>query len=182
MKPGTYLYHSGTHPQVQVQMGLYGAVSKNTAAVRPISGVPYDNELMLLYSEIDPGVACGRSHRPLWPPVPDPLPIGLTAADYPTSTLNYQPQYFLINGKPFQVGDPPLATLTAGQRTLLRFLNAGLQTHVPVINGLYMQMIAEDGNPYPWPANPRAAVFGVVAGRENRRCHHHAPGRDVSPV
>jgi hypothetical protein len=71
------------------------------------------------------------------------------------STLNYQPQYFLINGKPFQVGDPPLATLTVGQRTLVRFLNAGLQTHVPMINGLYMQMIAEDGNPYPWPANPR---------------------------
>ena len=72
-----------------------------------------------------------------------------------TSTLCYQPQYFLINGKPYQIGDPPLATLTAGQRTLLRFLNAGLQTHVPVINGVYMQMIAEDGNPYPWPGNPR---------------------------
>src|SRR5512145_2931627 len=29
MKPGTCLYHSGTHPQVQVQMGLYGGVSGN---------------------------------------------------------------------------------------------------------------------------------------------------------
>ena len=27
--PGTYLYHSGTHPAVQVQMGLYGALTKN---------------------------------------------------------------------------------------------------------------------------------------------------------
>src|SRR5512139_1053391 len=27
LKPGTYLYHSGTHPQVQVQMGLYGAMT-----------------------------------------------------------------------------------------------------------------------------------------------------------
>jgi hypothetical protein len=45
--------------------------------------------------------------------------------------------------------------LPAGQKTLLRFLNAGLQTHVPVINGQYLKMIAEDGNPYPWPGNPR---------------------------
>ena len=129
------------------------AVDPNPAQAYP--GVPYDNELTLLYSEIDPvlhaAVAAGRYGQP----VPDPLPIGLTAADYPSSALNYQAQYFLINGKPFQAGDPPLATLTAGQRTLLRFLNAGLQTHVPVVNGLYMQMIAEDGNPYPWPANPR---------------------------
>ena len=48
-----------------------------------------------------------------------------------------------------------MATLTAGQPTLLRFLNAGLQTHVPVINGMSMRLIAEDGNPYPWPTNPR---------------------------
>ena len=27
VKEGTYLYHSGTHPQVQVQMGLYGALT-----------------------------------------------------------------------------------------------------------------------------------------------------------
>ena len=66
-----------------------------------------------------------------------------------------QPHYFLVNGKPFQAGDPALATLTAGQGTLLRFLNAGLQTRVPVINGLTMRLVAEDGNPYPWPANPR---------------------------
>jgi len=26
---------------------------------------------------------------------------------------------------------------------------------VPVINGMTMRLVAEDGNPYPWPANPR---------------------------
>ena len=36
MKPGTYLYQSGTHPQVQVQMGLYGGVKKDFATGRPI--------------------------------------------------------------------------------------------------------------------------------------------------
>jgi hypothetical protein len=73
----------------------------------------------------------------------------------PTSTFDYQPKYFLINGQPYAAGNAPLATLPAGERTLLRFLNAGLQTHVPVINGTYLKMIAEDGNPYPWSGNPR---------------------------
>src|SRR5512145_2349531 len=149
MKPGTYLYHSGTHPQVQVQMGLYGAVSGNAVAAtattpaEAYAGVPYNNEVTMLFSEIDPALhaaVAGGAYG--------------TAAG-PTSTFNYQPKYFLINGKPYAAGDPPLAVLPAGQKTLLRFLNAGLQTHVPVINGKYLQMIAEDGNPYPWSGNPR---------------------------
>src|SRR3970040_2173002 len=32
VKPGTYLYHSAKHPQVQVQMGLYGGVTQNAVA------------------------------------------------------------------------------------------------------------------------------------------------------
>ena len=141
MKPGTYLYHSGSHPQVQVQMGLYGAVMKDFAAGQVYPGVAFGNQVKLLYSEIDVQLHAG------------------VAGDYYNpgyaSTLNYEPRYFLVNGKPFQAGDPAIATLTAGQGTLLRFLNAGLQTRVPVINGLTMRLVAEDGNPYPWPANPR---------------------------
>jgi FtsP/CotA-like multicopper oxidase with cupredoxin domain len=62
MKPGTYLYHSGTHPQVQVQMGLYGGVTGNavaatdTAPAQAYAGVPYANEVTLLFSEIDPAL------------------------------------------------------------------------------------------------------------------------------
>jgi len=143
MKPGTYLYHSGTHPQVQVQMGLYGGVKKDFALGEVYSGVTYGNEVTMLYSEIDPALHAAVDTGSYGPGTAMP------------STLNYQPRYFLINGKPFQAGDPALATLTAGQNTLLRFINAGLQTHVPVINGMSMRLVAEDGNPYPWPANPR---------------------------
>ncbi|MDD2700777.1 MAG: Ig-like domain-containing protein [Sideroxydans sp.] len=143
MRPGTYLYQSGTHPQVQIQMGLYGSVTRNATASQAYAGVPFDNEVTLLFSEIDPALhaaVAGGTYGTL---------------NGPTSTFDYQPKYFLINGQPYTTGTPPLATLPAGQKTLLRFLNAGLQTHVPVINGQYMQMIAEDGNPYPWPGNPR---------------------------
>lgn len=149
VKPGTYLYHSGTHPQVQVQMGLYGGVSGDavaataTTAAEAYAGVPYNNAVTLLFSEIDPALHAAVSGGTYG------------SAGGPTSTFDYQPKYFLINGKPYAAGAAPLATLPAGQKTLLRFINAGLQTHVPVINGQYLKMIAEDGNPYPWPANPR---------------------------
>lgn len=143
LKPGTYFYHSGTQPQVQVQMGLYGGMKKDSAAGEIYPGVTYSNEVTLIYSEIDPALHAAVASGNYGPGTAMP------------STLNYQPKYFLINGKPFQAGDPAVANLTAGQRTLLRFINAGLQTHVPVLNGMSMRLVAEDGNPYPWPANPR---------------------------
>ncbi len=156
MRPGTYLYHSGSHPQVQVQMGLYGAVKHDAGNGQAYNGVNYAQELTLLFSEIDPAlhaaVADGSYGGPSAPPTacknPNGSPVPMT------STLCYRPSYFLINGQPWSANTAPLG-LTAGQTTLLRFINAGLQTRVPVLNGQYMQMIAEDGNPYPWPNTPR---------------------------
>jgi len=65
-----------------------------------------------------------------------------------TSTLCYKPKYFLINGKPHQAGALPLASLTQGQATLLRMLNAGYRAYVPLLQGMHMKMVAEDGNRY----------------------------------
>ena len=143
LKPGSFLYQSGTHPQVQVQMGLYGAITNDAALNQAYPGVPYDQSVTLLFSEIDPvlhaAVAGGT--------------YGTVAG--PTSTLNYDPRYFLINGKAFTPGDAALAEPFAGQRVLLRFLNAGLRSRVPSIANGYLGIVAEDGNPYPWGANPR---------------------------
>jgi uncharacterized repeat protein (TIGR01451 family) len=41
-----------------------------------------------------------------------------------------------------------MATLAVGQDTLLRLLNAGLQSYAPTVQGTHMKMIAEDGNRY----------------------------------
>jgi hypothetical protein len=149
LQPGTYLYESGTHPQVQVQMGLYGAVTKDAAAATSTTpaeaypGVPYAQAVTLLYSEVDPvlhqAVASGTYGTPAGP----------------TSTFDYNPRYFLVNGEPYQAGAPPAATVAGGTRTLLRFLNAGLRTHVPMALGQHLELIAEDGKPYPWPDHPR---------------------------
>ena len=145
LKDGTYLYHSGTHPQVQVQMGLYGAMTRDFAAGMAYPGVAVDAAVTLVYSEIDPDL-----HTAVGGPVPT---YGTPAG--PTSTLNYRPRYFLINGKPHSAGDPAIATVAVDKTTLLRFVNAGLTTRVPVIDDPYMRMIAEDGNPSPWGSNPR---------------------------
>jgi len=127
VKAGTYLYQSGTQPQVQVQMGLYGAVAKN--AVDPVSGLTpvraeayagmgYDNVATLLYSEVDPV-----------------LHNAVAAETYgkstgPTSTIDYAPKYFLINGQPYP-GNGIITPQGNAGRTLVRLLNAGLTTRVP---------------------------------------------------
>jgi len=139
VRPGTYLYESGTHPSVQVQMGLYGSARKDFAAGQaygPASS--YTKELLLFFSEIDPVLHAAVDNND----------YGTVA---PTSTMYYQPRYFLINGEPYSPGRPPLATVTQSDNTLVRFLSASLLTHVPMIGGQYMKVIAEDAHPYDNP-------------------------------
>jgi FtsP/CotA-like multicopper oxidase with cupredoxin domain len=149
---GTYLYQSGTHPAVQVQMGLYG-----TLIVRP-AGAPnqaygnpstaFNAEVTLLFSEIDPelhySIESGNYGTPQ-PAVPAPPVRGNR-----TSTVEYQPKYFLINGAPYSPGVLPIPAGTPGQRVLLRFLNAGLLEKTPTMQVPYMTVIAQDGNLLPY--------------------------------
>jgi len=150
VKPGTYLYQSGTHPQVQVQMGLYGAMTSDGALSGSYAGAAaYDRALTLLFSEIDPALHTAVSMGDYGTYDINGNPRG------PTSTLDYNPKYFLINGNSFQPGDAPLATVNAGENVLLRFINAGLRTRAPMISNGHLSLIAEDGNLYPWGVNPR---------------------------
>jgi FtsP/CotA-like multicopper oxidase with cupredoxin domain len=132
IQAGTYLYQSGTHPALQVQMGLYGAVTQDAAVGFAYPGVAYDGEVVLLYSEIDPAL-----HDPP------------TAAN----PSNYHPRYFLINGElfdPADAGSQRYAGLVTGTDTLVRFLNAGLTTRTPTLTEGYLTVVAEDGKPYPY--------------------------------
>ncbi len=65
LKPGTYLLESGTHPSIQVPMGLIGVLVVTTAPSGATAGaaypatstsvaVPYNAEVPLEFSEIDP--------------------------------------------------------------------------------------------------------------------------------
>lgn len=145
-RPGTYLYQSGTQPQVQVQMGLYGAVTRNASATEAYAGAAYNNEAILLYSEIDPALHAAVQGGTYG------------TATGPTSTFDYQPKYFLINGKVYP--DAPVVTLAGSPGvTLLRFLNAGLTTHVPMIDGTHWTLVAEDGKPYPYKTRQYTALL-----------------------
>jgi hypothetical protein len=164
-RSGTFIYHSGTRPQKQVYMGLYGAMTQDAAAgeAYPAMGsspaVSYDNEVVLFYSEIDPvlneSIACEA----------DPLTCPAGIEPYTTS-INYHPRWFLVNGEPYVAGLADIsmgtggAPLAAGDTVLVRFLSAAGETHVPVIQGMHMTLYAEDGLRYSWQDgdNPMAAA------------------------
>ncbi len=87
--PGTFIYESGTDPETQVRMGLFGAL-----VVRPSAGADraYDStdsrftageEFLVLLSEIDP-----YQHRAI-------------EQGKPFNLNNYKARYWLINGRGF---------------------------------------------------------------------------------
>ena len=144
LRPGTYLLESGTHPGVQVQMGLIGALVVNPATAGFAYSDPssaYDADQALVFSEIDPvfHAAVGAGN---YGPNANP-PNG-----WITSPSDYHPRYFLVNGKPYTPGAPPIASVPGNARVLLRLVNGGLDVKVPVAGGRYMSLIAEDGNFY----------------------------------
>lgn len=138
--PGTYLYHSGSHPALQVQMGLHGALRRRAGSGEVYGEVPYNQnlDLTLLFSEVDAD-----------------LHDAVAAGNYGPgkllpSTIHSDPQYYLINGKAYNPADPAAsitalpARPTAARPALLRFLNAGQDMRVPIIDRSQWTIIAQD--------------------------------------
>ncbi len=132
--PGTFLYEAGLteNGARQVAMGLYGAL-----IVRPF-GQPtwayddpdtaFDDEALVLLTEID---------------------SSLNNNPYGFEMQYYQPNYWLINGKAY----PETAEIetAAGNTVLLRYINAGLESHDMGLLGLRQQIIGSDGRAQTWP-------------------------------
>jgi VCBS repeat-containing protein len=154
LSTGTFVYHSGTHPAVQVQMGLYGAVTADSGPSEIYDGAMFDNEVLLFYSEIDPILHAAVVTGNYGP------------GSIMTSTIDYQPRYFLVNGTPFSSATPPIAAGVAGETTLLRFFNMGLKTHVPVLQGMYMSVIAEDGKSYPFAREQYSVMLAAGSTKD----------------
>ncbi len=147
--PGTYLYHSGTNPELQIEMGLIGAL-----IVRP-SQQPegqkwaynhedsaYDYEYMFLLTEMDPKIhdmmQCGKGDQ-----------IDLTT---------YFPVLWFINGRcapdtMMAANDPLLPTqphncmprMHPGDRLLMRMLGGSRDYHPFHTHGNNFLLIAQDG-------------------------------------
>lgn len=138
LRPGTFLYHSGSHPAVQRPLGLYGALIHDSQAGSAYTNVPYDRDILLIYGEIDPRLNQAVAHTNFGP------------GKMITSTVDYTPGYYLLNGEALTNGIWSGAA-TPGERILFRFINAGSRTRLPVLYGAYAQSVAEDGFPYPFP-------------------------------
>jgi FtsP/CotA-like multicopper oxidase with cupredoxin domain len=146
--PGTYMYHSGTSPELQLEMGLAGAL-----IVRPALGSQYayndpdsrfDREYLFLLSEMDPDVHVLASQGRF-------AEIDLTRR---------WPVYWFINGRnapdtmhpdgawwlPYQ----PYSCMPKahpGERVLMRVIGAGRDYHPFHHHGNHARVIAEDGRP-----------------------------------
>ena len=148
--PGTYLYYSGTNPELQVEMGLVGAL-----IVRPLmgpnyayghAGTKFDREYMFLLSEMDP-----RIHQK----VEFQGVAALASTDY---LSDYQPNYWFINGRtaPDDIDAPGAAILPTqpygslvlmrpGERVLMRVIGAGRDSHPFHHHGNHARVIARQG-------------------------------------
>jgi len=142
--PGTYLYEAGLVPgaEYQTAMGMYGALVVQSATAGQAyddTTTAFDDEAVLVLSEIDPNV--NNSSNP---------------ALY--DLRNFAPRYFLINGKAYPDTDP--VPTVAGNRLLLRYVNAGLQYHSMALLGPHQTVIANDGSLLTYSHRMVAETFG----------------------
>ncbi len=128
-RPGTFLYEAGVtqNGDRQVLMGLYGALIVRpgplSAQAYADPGSAFDVESLLVFSEVDPLFNAN--------------PTGF-------NMYEYQPKYWLINGKAYPQSETIPAP--AGSRLLLRYINAGADRHTIATLGVDQQILAADGN------------------------------------
>jgi hypothetical protein len=185
LRPGTYLIHSGTQPSIQHPMGLYGVLVVTDAAATPEAPIayktPFDKDVALLFSEIDPvqnnEVAqvvknTGFSDAKVWVGQVDgcgDVTKPATAHTCYPPAVNYTPLYYLVNGISFDRTNATASALnvpvtaTTG-KVLLRMVNAGLRLHVPQVVNRTMTLLAEDGNQIPGMPRIQASV-ALAAGK-----------------
>ena len=170
-KPGTYAYYSGTQPELQIEMGLYGAivVLPNTTPAGCVVGpyslassaydhpaTCYDREYLFQFSEIDSWIHDQALAQVIACPSATPTT--------PCPQINvkaepYRPNFFLINGRsmpddmdtsyspnyPHQPynGNPHMHP---GELLLMRVIGQGHWQHPFHFHGNHARVLARDGN------------------------------------
>jgi FtsP/CotA-like multicopper oxidase with cupredoxin domain len=148
-EPGTYLYHSGTQPAVQVEMGLVGALVVRPAVANQAynhAATQFDHEYLFLLTEMDE-----RIHDEVELLVAYNQPINV-------DTSVYKPEYWFINGRtaPDTMLDANVAWLPTqpynivprmhpGEKLLMRVINAGRDMHPYHTHGNNIWVLARDG-------------------------------------
>jgi len=143
--PGTYLYHSGTRPELEVEMGLVGAI-----IVRPYAGAQhaynhpmtrFDRENLFVLTEMDASV-----HEQV------------EAGNFDVDLSGWFPRYWFINGRgapdtmaedgaPWLPHQPysAMPRMHPGEKLLLRVVGAGRDLHPFHHHGNHARVLAVDG-------------------------------------
>lgn len=172
--PGTYLYHSGTRPDLQVEMGLVGALIVRPAGFNETSnrtaygdaGSAYDHEYLFLLTEMDFQVH-------------EQVAINMLSGAPPETgvdTADFSSEYWFINGRAAPdtmmaagTGTPWMPTqpynamprMFPGDRLLMRVIGGGRDLHPLHHHGNNTWTIARDGRlleSVPGSGNPDLAV------------------------
>jgi len=151
---GTYQYHSGTRPDLQVEMGLYGALIVRpalpaagcTASAYSHPATCFDREYLFLLSEVDLQIHQAAEDQASGP---GPIDIG---------TGSYVSEYWLINGRAAPDTLAPAGTdvlpsqpynssprMHPGEKLLLRLVGGGREMHPFHTHGNHARVLGRDG-------------------------------------
>jgi FtsP/CotA-like multicopper oxidase with cupredoxin domain len=155
-QPGTYRYHSGTNPSLQVDMGLVGAIvvrpsgfdagNASTRKAYNQAGTEFDREFLFMLTEMDAAL-----HDAVYSQVSNNRPIDVdTSAFYATMWFingRNAPDTLLADGIPWLPNQPYGAApiMHPGERVLLREIAGGRDLHPFHHHGAHMLPLARDG-------------------------------------
>lgn len=149
--PGTFLYESGTNPQEQVPMGLYGTIivrpwdyepdrGEYQTAYGAGTGTEFQREYLLVLGELDPLL-----HQALE-----------TGGGY--DIRRFKPRYWTINGRcandtmlPDHAAYLPnqpegaMVMMEPAEKVLLRYASAGMANHPLHPHGNHTRLVGLDG-------------------------------------
>ena len=165
--PGTHAYYSGTQADLQIEMGMFGAIVvlplappagcvkgqfSLASAAYDNAATCYDREYMFQISEMD-----SRIHDAALAQV-QACPVG-PCPQIAVASEPYHPNYYLINGRsmpddmdttyaPGYVHQPYNANphMHPGERMLMRVIGQGRWQHPFHFHGNHARVLARDGN------------------------------------
>jgi FtsP/CotA-like multicopper oxidase with cupredoxin domain len=159
---GTYLYESGTNPQLQDQMGLVGALIVRPASFNPAAPHVYGTDLDTQYK---PGKEFLNLFSELDPDLHQKVEFAVDQNAPGVNWKNYTSRYWMINGRVFpdtigannslSLPSQPYSALVhiqprdAGNLlpALVRMLNAGSRTYPFHPHGNHDKLIGVDARP-----------------------------------
>lgn len=150
--PGTYLYESSGNAGRQSEVGLAGALIVRGNFVGQAyddadAHSAYTSEHVMVLSEID-------------------LALNAAAAGGTLGAFdmrNWAPTYRLINGDVYEDGVTPSMTAAAGDKVLLRYVNAGSEQSTMTMIGLDAQIVATSASLLTAPVGAVATTFPAGA-------------------